>query len=87
MCYFTYYGTFKYSIMETKNSKRVLLTDEELMVVVGGFVQLINPSSGGNYDPTEYGCENAKTKNECVKLSDDNGGHCRWESKQCQFNY
>ena len=87
MCYFTYYGTFKYSIMKTKeNSKRVLLTEEELMVVAGGFVQLINPSSA-NYDPTKYGCENAKTKNECVKLSDDNGGHCRWESKQCQFNY
>ena len=87
MCYFTYYGTFKYSIMKTKeNSKRVLLTDEELMVVVGGLVQLVNPSSG-NYDPTKYGCENAKTKNECVKLGDDNGGHCRWESKQCQFNY
>ena len=74
--------------MKTKeNSKRVLLTDEELMVVVGGFVQLINPSSGGNYDPTEYGCENAKTKNECVKLSDDNGAHCIWESKQCKFSY
>ena len=72
--------------METKNSKRELLTDEELMVVVGGLVQLVNPSSG-NYDPTQYGCENAKTKNECVKLGDDNGGHCRWESKQCQFNY
>ena len=74
--------------MKTKeNSKRVLLTDEELMVVVGGFVQLINPSSGGNYDPTKYGCENAKTKNECVKLSDDNGAHCIWESKQCKFSY
>ena len=73
--------------MKTKeNSKRELLTDEELMGVVGGLVQLVNPSSG-NYDPTEYGCENAKTKNECVKLSDDNGGHCNWESKQCTFNY
>ena len=72
--------------METKNSKRELLTDEELMVVVGGLVQLVNPSSG-NYDPTQYGCENAKTKNECVKLSDDNGGHCEWVSKQCKFSY
>ena len=74
--------------MKTKeNSKRVLLTDEELMGVVGGLVQLVNPSSGQNYDPTKYGCENAKTKKECAKLGDDNGGHCRWESKQCQFNY
>ena len=74
--------------MKTKeNSKRVLLTDEELMGVVGGLVQLINPSSGQNYDPTKYGCENAKTKNECVKLSDDNGAHCIWESKQCKFSY
>ena len=73
--------------METKNSKRVLLTDEELMGVVGGLVQLINPSSGQNYDPTKYGCENAKTREECVKLSDDNGGHCIWVSKQCKFNY
>ena len=72
--------------METKNSKRELLTDEELMGVVGGLVQLINPSSA-NYDSTEYGCENAKTKNECVKLSDDNGGHCSWDSKQCKFSY
>ena len=72
--------------METKNSKRELLTDEELMVVVGGLVQLVNPSSG-NYDPTQYGCENAKTKKECVKLSDDNGGHCEWVSKQCKFSY
>ena len=73
--------------METKNSKRVLLTDEELMGVVGGLVQLINPSSGQNYDPTEYGCENAKTKKECGKLRDDNGGHCEWVSKQCKFSY
>ena len=73
--------------METKNSKRVLLTDEELMGVVGGLVQLVNPSSGQNYDPTKYGCENAKTKKECVKLSEDNGAHCIWVSNQCNFSY
>ena len=73
--------------METKNSKRVLLTDEELMGVVGGLVQLINPSSGQNYDQTKYGCENAKTKQECVKLSEDNGHHCIWVSNQCKFKY
>ena len=73
--------------METKNSKRVLLTDEELMGVVGGLVQLVNPSSGQNYDPTQYGCENAKTKKECKEIGDKTGGHCRWRSKQCEFNY
>ncbi len=73
--------------MKTKeNSKRILLTDEELMGVVGGLVQLVNPSSG-NYDHTKYGCENAKTKKECAKLSEDNGDHCIWVSKQCKFSY
>ena len=73
--------------METKNSKRVLLTDEELMGVVGGLVQLLNPSSAQNYDPTKYGCENAKTKKECNKLNEENGDHCLWHRKQCKFSY
>ena len=70
--------------METKNGKRVLLTDEELMGVVGGLVQIENPSSSKTYDPTQYGCENAKTKKECKKLYEQNG-HCDWRQRQCIF--
>ena len=75
MCYFTYYGTFKYSNMETKNSKRVLLTEEELMGVVGGLVQLANPSSNrtdffiAKKDCSEYG-----DWRECKAYN-----HCKWK--------
>ena len=55
--------------METKNSKRVLLTDEELMGVVGGLVQIINPSSSVGYGS----CIEIKTKKECKARSE-----CTW---------
>ena len=55
MCYFIYYGTFKYSIMETKNGKRVLLSDDELKEVSGGWLVI------------GIRCKQFKEKNECEK--------------------
>ena len=54
VCYFTYYGTFKqYSIMETKNGKRVLLSDDELKEVSGGWIIFAIP------------CKDYKEKEKC----------------------
>ena len=54
VCYFPYYGTFKqYSIMETKNGKRVLLSDDELKEVSGGWIIFAVP------------CKDYKEKEKC----------------------
>ena len=54
VCYFPYYGTLKqYSIMETKNGKRVLLSDDELKEVSGGWIIFAIP------------CKDYKEKKKC----------------------
>ena len=68
--------------MKTKeNSKRVLLTDEELMGVVGGLVQLVNPSSGILYSKNNYDCESAGSKDECKQISESK---CKWRINKCK---
>ena len=63
--------------MKTKeNSKRVLLTDEELMGVVGGLVQLINPSSSVGYR-RDGKCSNYGKKEDCKKDND-----CKWDKQK-----
>ena len=69
VCYFTYYGTFKYSIMETKNGKRVLLSDDELKEVSGGWIIFAIPCKDYKEKKKceEKGCvwkESGKCKNE-----------------------
>ena len=61
--------------MKTKeNKKRQILSDEELKGVVGGLVQLINPSSSR--------CDAYVPKKECSKYKDWRScsayNHCRW---------
>ena len=68
VCYITYYGTFKqYSIMETKNGKRVLLSDDELKEVSGGWIIFAIP------------CKQYKEKKECEKKGCvwSESGECR----------
>lgn len=61
--------------METKNSKRVLLTDEELMGVVGGLVQLANPSSNrADFFVKEKECPQYNTWRQCKSYD-----HCKWK--------
>ena len=57
--------------MKTKeNKKRQILSDEELQGVVGGLVQLVNPSS--------YECGKNKNKKDCLATK-----NCCWGSFGC----
>ena len=70
VCYFTYYGAFKqYSIMETKNGKRVLLSDDELKEVSGGWIIFAIP------------CKEYKEKKKCEEKGCvwKESGECRNE--------